>query len=339
VKEEGLPGRVLVVDDTRANRDALALELKRAGLTVFTAVGGEEALQLLAREAVDVVLLDLMMPGMDGFETSRQIRSNSTTRLLPIVVVTSLDDVGARIKAIDAGADDFLTKPAEATELLARVRSLTRTKRLADQLDDSESVIFAVARAVEARDFNTDQHTSRVAEFARAIAAACGWSGDAQAMISRAGMVHDIGKIGIPDAILLKRGRLTPKEYEAMKKHSVLGEEICRPLRSAYWLCPAIRHHHEHWSGEGYPDGLKGSAIPESARIVSIADAFDAMTTDRPYRRAMSIAEARANLTKGRGIQWDAALVELFLGLPESQNSHPSLMTAHLAKHGNDRAA
>ncbi len=265
-----------------------------------------------------------------GYEVCGRMRQNYMTRLTPIVLVTSLDDRSDRIRAMDAGADDFLSKPVDQMELLARVRSLLRVKRLTDHLDSSEAVIFALARAVEAKDVYTEQHTSRVAEYARAIAAAAGLSADDQAALYRAGMVHDIGKIGISDLILLKPGKLTPEEFEIMKRHSLIGEEICRPLRSAPELTPAIRHH-EHWNGAGYPDGLTGAAIPLSARIVAISDAFDAMTTDRPYRPAMSLEQARAILTEGRGVQWDSDLVDRFLALPDSHRVHPTIVALRQA--------
>ena len=329
-REEG-PGSILVVDDAEANRELMAAYLEQAGHEVLMAGRGAEALLVLDREAVDLVLLDIMMPEMDGYEVCARMRQNFATRLTPVVLVTSLDDRSDRILGMDAGADDFLTKPVDRTELLARVRSLLRVKRLTDQLDSSEAVIFALARAVEAKDAYTEQHTSRVADYARAIATATGLTSDEQASIYRCGMVHDIGKIAISDLILLKPGKLTFDEFEAMKRHSIIGEEICRPLRAAPQLMPAIRHHHEHWNGAGYPDGLRGTAIPLSARIVAISDAFDAMTSDRPYRQAMPVEKARAILSEGRGVQWDGDLVDRFLALPESQRYHPTIVVARKA--------
>ncbi len=322
------PGRILVVDDAESNRELISAYLEGAGHEVLAVDSGPEALRTLQRSAVDVILLDVMMPRMDGYEVCARIREDYATRLTPVVLVTSLDDRADRIKALDVGADDFLSKPVDQLELLARVRSLLRVKRLTDQLDNSEAVIFALARAVEAKDAHTEQHTSRVAEYSRAIARAAGLSADEQVILYRAGMVHDIGKIGISDLILLKPGKLTPEEFELMKRHSLIGEEICRPLRLAAQLTPAIRHHHEHWNGAGYPDGLQGRAIPLSARIVAIADAFDAMTTDRPYRQAMPLEKARALLTEGRKVQWDGELVDCFLALPEGRRVHPTLVAA-----------
>lgn len=331
MKFEERPGRILVVDDAEPNRELIAAYLEQAGHHVLMAGSGAEALLTLQHKGVDLVLLDIMMPGMDGYEVCTRMRQNFATRLTPVVLVTSLDDRSDRIRGMDAGADDFLSKPVNQTELLARVRSLLRVKRLTDQLDSSEAVIFTLARAVEAKDAYTEQHTSRVADYSRGIAAAAGLSTEEQGAIYRCGMVHDIGKIAISDLILLKPGKLTPEEFESMKRHSVIGEEICRPLRSAAQLSPAIRHHHEHWNGAGYPDGLKATAIPLSARIVAISDAFDAMTSDRPYRQAMPVEKARAILTAGRGVQWDGDLVDHFLALPESQRYHPTVLLARKA--------
>lgn len=339
MKRDERPGQILVVDDAEPNRELIGAYLEQGGHKVLMAASGAEALHMLQRFQVDVVLLDIMMPHMDGYEVCERMRQNYLTRLTPVVLVTSLDDRSDRIRAMDAGADDFLSKPVDQMELLARVRSLLRVKRLTDHLDSSEAVIFALARAVEAKDVYTEQHTARVGEYARVIAAAAGLSSDDQAAIYRAGMVHDIGKIGISDLILLKQGKLTPAELEIMKRHTLIGEEICRPLRWASELTPVIRHHHEHWNGAGYPDGLKGVAIPLSARIVAIADAFDAMTTDRPYRPAMSIDQARAILAQGRGIQWDGDLVDRFLALPDSQRVHPTIVALRQALEESGEAA
>jgi len=331
MKPDERPGRVLVVDDSEPNRELIAAYLEQAGHQVLMAGSGVEALLALQHKGVDLVLLDIMMPGMDGYEVCTRMRQNFATRLTPVVLVTSLDDRSDRIRGMDAGADDFLSKPVNQTELLARVRSLLRVKRLTDQLDSSETVIFTLARAVEAKDPYTEQHTSRVGDYSRATAAAAGLTTEEQAAVYRCGMVHDIGKIAISDLILLKPGKLSSAEFESMKRHSLIGEEIVRPLRSAAMLMPAIRHHHERWDGTGYPDGLKGTAIPLNARIVAISDAFDAMTSDRPYRQAMSIDQARAILTEGRASQWDADLVDRFLSLAESRRYHPTVLLARKA--------
>lgn len=268
---------------------------------------------------------------MDGYEVCSRMRLNPATRLIPVVLVSSLDDRSERVRGLDSGADDFLSKPVNQIELLARVRSLLRISLLTSQLDGSEAVIFALARAVEAKDAYSEQHTSRVGEYARALAAAAGLNPEEQGGLYRCGLVHDIGKIAISDLILLKPGKLTEAEFESVKRHSIVGEEICRSLRAAAQLCPAIRHHHEHWNGAGYPDGLKSAAIPLSARIVAISDAFDAMTTDRPFRKAMPLEEARGILVAGRAAQWDPDLVDLFKDLPETQRAHPTLVVARKA--------
>jgi len=339
LRADDTPGLVLVVDDAAANRELITAYLELAKHTVLTARGGPEALEVLEHSPVDLILLDVVMRGMDGFEVCQRIRQQPSTQLTPIIMITSLGARTDHIRALDAGADDFLSKPVDRQELLARVRSLLRIKRLTDQLESSESLIFAMARIVEAKDVHTEQHTVRVAEYARALAASMGMTAGEQDVLYRCGVVHDIGKIAISDIILLKPDRLTPSEFEVMKRHSVIGEEICRALRGAAQLTPAIRHHHEHWNGAGYPDGLEGTMIPLTARIVAICDAFDAMTTDRPYRRAMGLSKAHTILRDGRGVQWDADLVDRFLTLGESRREHPSITIARQASDAMEQAA
>jgi putative two-component system response regulator len=233
--------------------------------------------------------------------------------MTPVVLVTALANHSARVRGLDAGADDFLTKPIDRYELLARCRSLLRVKSLYDSLDDAERVIFALARAVEAKDPFTETHTERVGFSARSLGAALGLSAAEQENLYRGGVIHDIGKIGIPDSILLKPGTLSHSETEIMRRHVLIGEEIVRPLRSAASLVPIVRHHHERIDGSGYPDGLRGEAIPLSARIVAVCDAFDAMITTRAYRPGLAVDEARDALLAGSGRHWDGGLVRLFL--------------------------
>jgi putative two-component system response regulator len=223
------------------------------------------------------------------------------------------------VRALEAGADDFLAKPVDRTELTARVRSLLRLKSLYDELDDAEAVIFALAKAVEAKDHYTEAHTERVAYNAQALALIAGLPEADLRQLYRGAMVHDIGKIGVPDAILLKPGPLNDEEWEAMKKHPTIGERIARPLRSATGMLPIIRNHHERVDGLGYPDAMHGDRIPLAARIVAICDAYDAMTSDRPYRPGRAAAEAAAILRDGAGSQWDEELVHLFLDQVERE--------------------
>ncbi|HEX6487547.1 MAG TPA: HD domain-containing phosphohydrolase [Candidatus Dormibacteraeota bacterium] len=305
--------RVLVVDDRRLNIEVTMEYLAELDCEVFSATNGYDALTIVAEHSLDLVLLDIMMPGLDGFEVCRRIKAAEPTRLLPVVLVTALNQAGDRARGLDMGADDFIVKPVDRHELLARVRSLLRLKELYDRLEDSERVIFALARAVEAKDSYTESHTERVGRTALALAAAAGIAGAELEDVYRGGVIHDIGKIGVPDHILLKPGPLDVEEVEQMRLHTVIGAQILAPLLSASTLVPIVRHHHERMDGLGYPDGLVADEIPLAARVVAVCDAFDAMVSTRPYRAGLSPHEARAILLDGAGTQWDAELVRLFL--------------------------
>ena len=310
-----MPSRptVLVVDDRPQNQELIAGYLEDLELDVVTAVNGDEALRAVNTRDLDLVLLDVMMPGLDGFEVCRRIKSDPAKQLLPVVMLTSLNQTADRVHALEVGADDFIAKPVDRFELVARVRSLIRLKQLYDRLDDTERVIYALARAVEAKDTNTESHTERVGRAARQLGKEVGLSGSALEDLYLGGVIHDIGKIGVPDSVLLKAGRLDPAETVLMRRHVEIGAEIVRPLRSAVNLLPIVRHHHEHFDGSGYPDGLVGPEIPLSARIVAICDAYDAMTTDRPYRTGLARDVALDMLYDGAGRQWDHELVRLFV--------------------------
>jgi putative two-component system response regulator len=255
----------------------------------------------------------VQMPGMDGYEVCRRIKGNPTSRLIPVVMLTSLDQTNDRIRALDAGADDYMTKPVDRVELVARVRSALRLKGVYDSLDSAEQVIFALAAAVEAKDPYTEAHTQRVADSARAIGVRMGLGNSDLDALYRGGLIHDIGKIGIPDAILLKPGPLDREEEATMHLHPLIGENIVAPLRTGASLLPIIRNHHEHFDGTGYPDRLTGTNIPRLARIVSVCDAFDALVNDRPYRARKNVDEAIATLMAGAGRQWDPEVVALFV--------------------------
>src|SRR5437016_4576412 len=247
---------VLVVDDGEANRELIEACLAGVDCRVRSAVDGVSALMAIQTSPPDLVLLDVQMPGMDGYEVCRRIKSSSASRLLPVVMITSLDDTSDRIHALEAGADDFMTKPVDRVELVARVTSALRLKSLYDSLDSAEQVIFALAAAVEAKDPYTEAHTQRVAEAARAVGARLGLAPSHLDTLYRGGLIHDIGKIGIPDAILLKPGPLDHDELVTMHLHPIIGETIVSPLRTGAGLLPIIRNHHERWDGTGYPDRL-----------------------------------------------------------------------------------
>src|SRR5438270_1632573 len=262
------PPRILAVDDQPINLELLAAYLGGVDCELTIARDGFEALGQIARRQPDLVLLDVVMPGMDGFEVCRRIKADPANRLLPVVLVTSLSDVDNRIRGLEVGADDILAKPIDRNELMARVLTLIRTKEIVDHLDDAEHVMLAFAKAVEAKDCGTEAHVERVARGARALGEAAGLSGGDLDSLYFGGLVHDVGKIGVPDAILLKTGSLSHAETELMRRHVLNGFDIAQPLRSAASVVPIIRNHHERFDGCGYPDGLKGMDIPLAARIV-----------------------------------------------------------------------
>jgi putative two-component system response regulator len=315
---------VLVVDDHPLNLELIEGCMADIDCRVITATDGIEALELVKKDHPDLVLLDVMMPRMDGYEVCQRLKASPEGKLLPVVMVTALGQIADRVRGLEVGADDFIVKPIERVELVARVRSLLRVKQLYDRLDDAQRTIFSLARAVEAKDSSLEAHTERVGMNARRVGQALGLADDALDDLLWGGVIHDIGKIGIPDSILLKPGPLTVAEFEIMKQHVFTGEEIARPLRSAHDLLPIIRHHHERIDGSGYPDGLAGENIPLGARIVSICDAFDAMISDRPYRMGLTHENALATLTAGAGTQWDAQLVGIFQTLVSEPLPEPA---------------
>jgi putative two-component system response regulator len=306
--------RILVVDDAEPNRDLLMRLLTKDGYEICTAKDGNEALHRIAHERVDLVVLDVMMPGVNGFEVCREVKRQSSTRLIPVVLITALQDSDSKVRGIDAGADDFITKPFHIHELRARVRSLLRLKRYTDDLDTAESVILSLALTIEARDASTEGHCQRLAAYATTLGASLGLGSDDLAALERGGFLHDIGKVGVPDNILLKPGRLTPDEYALVKQHTIIGDRLCGELRSLRRVRSIVRHHHERLDGSGYPDGLVGDAIPLLAQIIAIVDVFDALTTVRPYKAAMPVEAAYEELKRESERGWHRRdLVETFI--------------------------
>lgn len=308
------PLEVLVVDDDLANLAMVRKILEPCGVIVRTEPSGEKALQSIAGRLPDVVLLDVVMPGLTGYEVCKKIKDDETTRLVPVVIVTALAEKQDRLLGIEVGCDDFLIKPFDRAELIARVHALGKAKRANDELELAESVVLTLARAVEAKDPTTGDHCDRLVRLTGIFARHLSLDLHTQRILARASVLHDVGKIGVPDHILLKPGKLTLSEWEVMRCHPAKGEEICRPLRSLAEVNPIIRHHHERWNGSGYPDGLAGEAIPYLARVFQIVDAFDAMTTRRPYKPACEVEESlrllKAETEKGL---WDPALMKSFL--------------------------
>jgi putative two-component system response regulator len=277
--------KILVVDDHPSSRMTAVALLSIEGYDVIEAESGAAALMQTAKGNPDLILLDVMMPGMDGYEVCRRLKEDNQTRLTPIVFITALDDRRARLRGIEAGGDDFLTKPFDQLELSARVKSLVRQKRLNEDLDHAERVLFSIAQTVESRDPNTGDHCERLVTRGKAFGEFLELTRVEIRDLMWGGYLHDIGKVGIPDAVLLKPGRLTVEEFEIMKQHVLIGEKICQPLRTMRGVLPIIRHHHERWNGSGYPDGLAGSNIPFLAQVFQIIDIYDALTSERPYKQ------------------------------------------------------
>lgn len=306
-------GKILVVDDDFSGRKLTQEFLAQHGYEVMSAPDGRSALEQVLASPPDLLLLDVRMPGLDGFEVCKRMKDRPETRLIPVVLLTALHDTGDRVRGLEAGADDFLSKPVDRAELLARVRSLLSLKAYTDELERAEAVVFALARSIEEKDAYTEGHCERLSSMSSLLGEQMKLAAEQVAALRRGGIVHDIGKVGIPDSILLKPGRLNLMEWRIMQQHPVIGERICAPLKSFKLVLPIIRHHHERYDGSGYPDGLAGEAIPLSARILQVVDIYDALVTRRPYKPPYTPEEAMQVLDSEtqRG-WWDARIVEEF---------------------------
>jgi putative two-component system response regulator len=311
--------RVLVADDEESVAELLRRMLVKDGYTVEVVNDGISALAAVSERKPHVVLLDVNMPGMNGIDVCRRIKQDLANRLTPVVLVTGMAQREKRIEGLEAGADDFLSKPVDAQELLARVRSLVRMKRYTDDLDSAASLIMAMALLIEARDGNTEGHCHRMANYATALGRALELAEADLHALHRGGFLHDIGMLAIPDEVLRKSGPLNPEEFELMKSHTTVGDSLCGNLRSLEPVRPIIRHHHERLDGSGYPDGLAGDDIPLIAQIIGVVDVYDAVTTRRPYQGAHSSQEA-IDILRGQVVRgWRRAdLVDTFATLVES---------------------
>ena len=301
---EPTPVRILVVDDDDGVRSLLEHLLSAAGYAVEPFSTAEEALARLRAEPPDLVLLDLHLPDRSGQEVLEQIREEPVTRLLPVIMLTGASSQAERMRAQALGVTDFVAKPFSAEELLPRVRALVLLKQFADEHEHAERVILTLAKTIDARDPYTAGHSGRVAEYADRVAMRMGIDAATRHDMRRGALFHDLGKIVIPDAVLRKPGKLTNEEREVIEQHPVVGHELLSPMRTMRKTLPIVYHHHERLDGSGYPEGISGSAIPIPVRIVTVADIFDALTTDRSYRGALTIALAFEILRDGVARGW-----------------------------------
>jgi len=327
-------GTVLVVDDVPENIATLAGML-RGQYRVLFATGGADALEVVRQQAIDLILLDVMMPEMDGYEVCRCLKEDIVTREIPVIFVTTLTEVQDETRGLELGAVDFLHKPCHPSIVRLRVQlhlerhnqshALDRLVReRTRELEETRiEIVRRLGRAAEYRDNETGMHVIRMSKSSRLLAVAAGVSGRQAELLLNAAAMHDIGKIGIPDRVLIKPGPLDPEEWELMKTHPMIGAEIIgdHPSELLQMARVVALAHHEKWDGSGYPHGLAGEAIPLEARIVTIADVFDALTSQRPYKRAWNTDEAIEYMREQSGRIFDPHLLQLFFGLiPEVED-------------------
>jgi putative two-component system response regulator len=304
---------VVVIEDEATQRMLLTRLLEREGYVVLALPDGETGLRAIIEYAPQLVLLDLNLPRMDGLEICRQLRADPLTATLPVIVVTAHTSLDDMVGALDAGADDFLAKPVQQAELLARMRSAIRLRRSITSLERATQIVAALANAVEAKDVGLVHHCRWLAHHAARVGVQVGLRGEELEAVAYGALLHDVGKIGVPEHLLRKEGPLSDEEWSVMRRHPEIGERICRPLRTSLSFAPIIRHHHEKFNGKGYPDRLRGEEIPLGARIVAVADAYEAMVHGRPYQPAQPHSLAAEELMSLRGSQFDPDLVPIFL--------------------------
>jgi len=315
---------ILIADVNEINRRVLRAMLRPLPYRVLEAASHYEAFELMEREKVDLVVLDLMLPELGAPEFCRRVKARRETRLIPILVMTSVQGVENEITGLESGADEFLTKPLHPAVVRTRIAAMLRQKAAIDSLEEAEGILFALAQAIEQRDSCTSMHCERLALISLSMGRALNLDAAQLLALYRGGFLHDIGKVSVPDSILNKPGPLTEEEWRVMRAHTVHGEMICRPLKTLARVLPIIRHHHERWDGSGYPDGLRGEQIPLLARILQIADIFDALTSERPYKPALSVQEALAVLEEETRRGWrDPSLVALFRRLCQGEGGLP----------------
>jgi putative two-component system response regulator len=310
------PARILIVDDDAVVRDTIRDSVEHLGYRTREAGSAEEALERLGEDLPDLILLDVRMPGITGIELCRQLKADQATRLIPVVLLTAQGELDTRVAGLDAGADDYFTKPVHLRELAARLRALIRLKRVVEELEQAENMITSLALTIEARDTYTAGHCVRLATFAVELGERAGLSQEEIAALRLGGFLHDLGKIAVPDGVLLKPGPLSADEWRLMREHPLAGDRLARPMRTLGLVLPIIRHHHERMDGRGYPDRLAGEEIPLLARLMAVVDVFDALRTRRPYKPSLDEVESLRLLHEGtRTGQLDPDLVRLFTEL------------------------
>ncbi|HEX4164028.1 MAG TPA: HD domain-containing phosphohydrolase [Bryobacteraceae bacterium] len=308
--------RILLVNGLRYSLGAIREALGGRAHRLQEAHSPAEAIAQLAHEQMDLVILDLHHWQSRTLEICRLIKKNSATQFLPVYVLGNKGSVDEEVRALEMGADEYLTLPLEGRAFQARLAGSLRRRAMIHSLDDSENVLFSLAQSVEERDPDLGQHCHRLALMGAAMALALGLPPEDVFALQRGGYLHDVGKVAVPDQVLFKPGPLTEIEWETMKTHAERGERICQGMRSLSPVLPIIRHHHERWDGSGYPDGLRGEEIPLLARILQLADIFDALTTTRPYKSAMNAEEALRTIRVEAARGWrDPKLVEIFADL------------------------
>ena len=336
---------ILIVDDEDRNLRLIEALLLPMGYDVLKAANGKEATQMAMETSPDVILMDIMMPVMDGLEAVKILKQDAETRIIPVVMITALREVNDRIKALEAGADDFLSKPVDKTELRIRVQTLVKVKAYNDHLRNYQKQLEAevarktiqlrktlealqiasldsihrLSRAAEYKDEDTGAHIERMSRYSEAVARKMGLDGKTVERILYAAPMHDVGKIGIPDKILLKPGKLDPDEWEIMKQHAAIGARILGGSRTGFIKLAEViaLTHHERWDGSGYPQGLRGTRIPNVGRITAIADVFDALTTRRPYKEPFSLEKSFAIIRESKGTHFDPDVVDAFFAVQD----------------------
>src|SRR5882672_2894286 len=279
--------KILLVEDDPHAVGILEPILISKGFSVAVARDGVEGLEKVKIHSPDILLLDVNMPRMDGIELCRQLKNDESVRLIPVIMLTAQSDLEKKLEALEAGADDFVNKPYNTIELVTRIKSLLKVKYLNEQLDSAEAVLFSMARAIEAKDSYTQGHVERVSRLAVLLGEHLDLSEEDIDSLRKGGILHDIGKIGVPDKILNKAGPLTTEERAIIRMHPGQGAKICEKLKSIRGAIPIIHHHHERLDGTGYPDHLTGEEIPLLARVMTVVDIYDALTTTRSYRKCL----------------------------------------------------